>query len=279
MSESRILYTPRQHKRKQKKFSKKKLYIVRAFVGFVAFLAVCISMVRLSYFQLQKITVNGNGTEQDAHELETAIQNALSGNYALVIPKRFIFGVSAQYLAERLAAVLPRFETITVARQFPHAISVSYTKRTFFALLCNGAAQSDTHSCGYIDHTGFVYEDAPEASGSLIVKITSDLSEVKVGTRAIDESTTRQMALFGGGLQRIAGLRLTAYGLDSKAPDEFRMRVAEGFTLIVQKDGNPETVLHILRTVLDQEIKDKKPQIDYIDLRLGNKVFYKFKKT
>lgn len=246
-------------------------------IAFVALFAACVSVVRLSYFQIQEVRIVGDGLEQDAQELQTAINGVLSGNYAMVIPRRFIFGMNGQTLAQRLMAAMPRFETISVTKQFPNVLSVSYAKRTFFALLCNDAAQSDVHACGYIDRTGFVYEDAPEASGSLIVKVTSDLPSVKVGTRAIDEPTIKQMALFGEGVQRIAGLRLTAYELSVQTPNELRLHVADGFTLIVKKEGNPETVLHILYTVLDQEIKDKKSKLDYIDLRLGNKVFYKYK--
>lgn len=277
MTQSRILYTPRQHKRKQRKFSREKLRIMIVSIGFIVFLAACISAVRLSYFQIQEIRVSGGGTEQDAQELRAAIGDLLSGSYAMVIPRRFIFGMGGQNLEQRLLATLPRFETISVTKRFPHTLSVSYTKRTFFALLCNDAAKIDIHSCGYVDRTGFVYEDAPEASGSLILKIHSDLATVKVGTPAIDEATIKQMMLFGEDMQRIAGLRLTAYELTSQAPDELRVHVADGFTLIVKKEDNPETVLKILRTVLDQEIKDRRSKLDYIDLRLGNKVFFKLR--
>ncbi len=279
MSQSRILYTPRQQKQKPKKFSKEKLRAVLISVGSAVFLVACISFARLSYFQIQEIKFIGSGTEQDTQELRASIDNLLLGNYALVVPRRFIFGMSGRTLEQHLLATLPRFETISITKQFPHALSVSYVKRTFFALLCNDAASSDARACGYVDRTGFAYEDAPEASGSLIVKIKSDLPAVKVGTQAIDESTTRQMALFGGGMQRIAGLRLIAYELSMRAPDELRMHVADGFTLIVKKTDDPETVLRVLRTVLDEEIKDKKSKLEYIDLRLGNKVFYKFKKN
>lgn len=279
MTQSRILYTPRQQRRKPARFSKEKIRIILASMSFFVFFALCVNLARLSYFQIQEMKIVGNGTEQDAQELRTAINNLLSGSYALVIPKRFIFGVDGRKFERRLLAALPRFDTISITKQFPHALSVSYAKRIFFALLCNDAAKTDTHSCGYIDRTGFVYEDAPEASGSLIVKVKSDLPSVEVGTHAIDKQTVKQMALFGDGIGRIAGLRLIAYELAIQAPDELRMHVADGFTLIVKKDDNPETILRVLSTVLDEEIKADKSKLDYIDLRLGNKVFYKYKKS
>lgn len=284
MSQSRILYTPRERKQKQKKFSREKLWIIFAVAGFLVFFVLCVVVVRLSYFQIRDIAVNeipgdagALGTEQDNLDIRNALDTMLSGNYALVIPRRFVFAMSGSAMEDRLLAGFPRFEKIVVAKKIPHGLSVSYAKRIFFALLCNEASRTDVSYCGYIDRTGFVYADAPEASGSLIVKIKSDLADIKVGTRAIEEQTVKQMALFGDGMQSIAGLRLTSYELSTQAPDELRIRTADGFTLIVKKDGNPESILRILRTVLDQEIKDNKSKLDYIDLRLGNKVFYKYK--
>ncbi len=286
MPQSRILYTPRQPKRK--KFSKERLRILLAFAGLLALIGLCIGTVRLAYFRIRDVSVAeipGDigmiGTEQDAEELKAAIDGALSGSYVLIMPKRFIFGVSGRTLEQQLLVALPRLATVSVAKQFPHGLSVSYTKRIFFGLLCNDLNKTGIRSCGYIDRAGFVYEDAPEASGSLIVKVKSDLPSVKVGTHAIDEQTAKQMALFGDGVGRIAGLRLIAYELAVQAPDELRMHVAPpaggGFMLIVKKDDNPETILRVLRTVLDEEIKTDKSKLDYIDLRLGNKVFFKLR--
>lgn len=257
-----------------------------AVCGIAVLFAACIGAVRLSYFQIQEIKIDAiptfigvAGTDYDAKELETTINTMLSGWYGLVIPKRFVFSVNGRGLEQRLLAALPRFKTISITKHYPHTLAVSYAKRIFFALLCNDAAKTDTPSCGYIDTTGFVYVDAPDASGSLIVKIRSDIAEVKVGVQAIDESTIKQMALFGDGVKRIAGLRLLSYELTMQAPDELRLNIADGFTLIVKKDDNPETVLQILRTILTQEIKDSKSKLDYVDLRFGNKAFYKFKKN
>lgn len=289
MPESRILYTPRQPKRKQKKFSGEKLRVILAFAGFFALLALFGGAVHLPYFQIRDIEINEATTaagamitvERDERELRTVLDELLAGRKALVIPRRFIFAVGSRNLEERLLTALPRFESITVAKRFPHALSISYVKRIFFALLCSDRTKSEIRSCGYVDRTGFIYEDAPEASGSLIVKIQSDLPEVKIGMRAIDEATIRQMAIFGDGVRRISGLRLTAYELTRMAPDELRLRVAPStggeFTLIVKKNDDPESALQILQTVLVKEIKNRASRLDYVDLRLGSKVFYKYK--
>lgn len=250
--------------------------------GIVLIVALWAGLVHLPYLQVQEIRVVGSDTEEDAQDIQMKINGLLSGRYGFLIPKRFILGLNTRALEQNLLTALPRFEKIVVAKQFPHTLSVSYTPRVFFALLCHDVVETETIACGYLDRTGFIYEDAPEAFGSLILKIHSDFPAVKVGTRAIDERTVQQMALLGESIQGIAGLRLLGFELMLQAPDELRVRVAPpaggGFMLIVRKDDNPEAVLHILRTVLHEEIKDRKSKLDYVDLRFGNKVFYKFKR-
>ena len=40
---------------------------------------------------------------------------------------------------------------------------------------------------------------------------------------------------------------------------------------------NPDQTFGNLELVLDQDIKEKRPNLDYIDLRFGKKVFYMLK--
>jgi hypothetical protein len=47
--------------------------------------------------------------------------------------------------------------------------------------------------------------------------------------------------------------------------------------LILNVKDDYSRVFSVLKTVLENEIKDKAKDIDYIDLRFGNKVFYKYK--
>ena len=51
----------------------------------------------------------------------------------------------------------------------------------------------------------------------------------------------------------------------------------EGWSVIVTRAKEPELWLPVLRTLLTEEIKGRRNQLEYLDLRFGNKVFYKFR--
>jgi len=58
---------------------------------------------------------------------------------------------------------------------------------------------------------------------------------------------------------------------------EFRALTSDGFLLWINRDDDFAGVTKVLKTVLDEEIKDRRAELEYADLRFGNKVFYRYR--
>ena len=50
-----------------------------------------------------------------------------------------------------------------------------------------------------------------------------------------------------------------------------------GWEILLLEDTDPEAAYKNLELALEREIKDKIASLDYIDLRFGNRIFYKFR--
>ena len=61
-----------------------------------------------------------------------------------------------------------------------------------------------------------------------------------------------------------------------KKENIYELYTLDGWRVLANNQNNPNDLFINLTAVLD-EIKDKRQNLDYIDLRFGNKVFYKFK--
>jgi len=131
--------------------------------------------------------------------------------------------------------------------------------------------------CAYIDDEGFAYEEAPSSSGALVVKIRSDTPGVPVGSAAADPLLMRDMRFFGKEIASVTGSSFVEYRFFSHLPRQLELVSSEGFTLMVSREGDLANTLRVLKKVLEEEIKDQRSRLEYIDLRLGSKVFYKFK--
>lgn len=52
---------------------------------------------------------------------------------------------------------------------------------------------------------------------------------------------------------------------------------SEGWRIIFENSSSPEKLALLLFNILDKEIKDQRQNLDYIDLRLENRAYYKLK--
>ena len=62
-----------------------------------------------------------------------------------------------------------------------------------------------------------------------------------------------------------------------KKENIYEFYTQEGWKIILNDKNEPQSAYLNLITALDSNIKDKRPKLDYIDLRLGNKIYFKYK--
>ena len=110
-----------------------------------------------------------------------------------------------------------------------------------------------------------------------MLKLKSDAAEPQIGTIVLDQDLMNDLILLSAGLEKVAGIRPIAYEFLSKISSEIKVETNDGFKIIFKRGGDFNKSLQALKTVLEQEVKGKRSQLEYIDLRLGNKVFYKFR--
>lgn len=132
-------------------------------------------------------------------------------------------------------------------------------------------------TCGYMDSTGIVYESAPEPRGNLIIVIRTDTQDTAMPRQAVDIGAMAQIRALAEKLPTETGVTPAGFELHTRVPSEIRASASEGFTLVFRREDDVSATLRVLKRVLNEEIKDKRKHLDYIDLRFGNKVFYKLR--
>ena len=131
--------------------------------------------------------------------------------------------------------------------------------------------------CAYVDTDGVAYQRSPISSGFLIMKISTDASSTPIGDDLIERASIERMIRLKRELPATVGLSITSYELMAAIPHEIRAMTNKGFALVVKDSDDVNNMIRVLKTVLEKEIGSRRKNLDYIDLRFGNKVFYKFK--
>lgn len=271
---SRIVYTSA---RASKKASSRRVAFLAVVGAGMLFLAVGVVFVcRMPSAQIRRITLTGMKTLEEA-VLRERIDAGLEGARAWVLPRGSFFLASAGAIASDLEKNFPRIENAAVVKKFPDALDVAITERVLWGVFCNSLESSSTPACVYIDSSGIAYEEAPELEGKLLVIVRSDSGGGALGAAVADPAVMSQMRTLIRELSDKADIMITGFILSSRVPSEIRAVSSEGFTLIFTREDDISAGLDVLKRVLTGEIKDRRNKLDYIDLRFGNKVFYKLR--
>lgn len=210
-------------------------------------------------------------------ELRETTAAMLDGRYAGIIPRRSYFVARSSAIEEKLLQTFPQIKSALVEKKFPDALNIAVEERKIWGIACNGLLKPEEPDCVYVDTTGFGTGDSPSSSGSLILKIKTDIDDLRPGTQIFDRVVVEKILVLEKEVERILGSEIVGYEIPTKISGEVRVDVADGFRLLFVLDDTLDHQFGVLKTVLEKEIQNKRSQLSYIDLRFGNKVFYKWK--
>lgn len=271
---NRIVYAPSGAFKKRR--GRKIFFYVAIGTVLVVLPVSMVLIVRTSALQINKVMLHGVRT-LDEQAVRERIGTHLAGMRALVLRESFFFFANTDAIASDLERAFPRIEHATAVKNFPDKLEVMIMERTFWGIFCNGSQGSSTPVCAYIDSAGVVYERAPEPQGKLIMVIRSDTEDTAIPRQAVDSGAMAQISALVEKLPTETGIPVASFELRSRVPSEIRASASEEFTLIFKREDDVSATLRVLQRVLNEEIKSKRSRLDYIDLRFGNKVFYKLR--
>ncbi len=253
------------------------------FAGVFLFLSAGVSaLFYVPKFRVQNVSVRGNAV-LSGNEIAAEVSDALNGRYYGIFPRGNILLVPKEEIISRLLSAFPRIKKVSLDRDFPDSLIVNITERKPAALFCGeepeepaspptspspGGNQSEPEGgCSFIGEDGAVFEKAADFSGSVYVKFYGKKNTKKV---PFFEKLARFAAAASG---EGADISKVVFGKD--ALREFYS--SEGWRVLLNEGDDFEKAAANLKLALEEQIKEKRKNLDYIDLRFGKKVYYKFK--
>lgn len=270
---SRVVYSRKPEPKKP--IPKAIWYALAAFIALGILSAGVWYFINLPYFRVDRIDVSGV-YQLPALDIERAAREALAGKQWFIFPKNNFFLISSYRTRDHLREAFPQAAKISVEKKFPNRLIVAVEERTLWGVVCTRPdAALPPESCFYIDRRGMAYEELASVEGWLIPIIYIP-EKSALGTRVVPEATLDFFNQAKGALVAING-NLILLAVSSSTPSDIRLTLSENWDILVSSSRPPSEWMKILRTVLDKDIGDKRSNLEYVDLRFGNKVFYKFK--
>jgi cell division septal protein FtsQ len=223
---------------------------------------------------IASVSVSGGSTVPH-EQVEEKVIAALSGNYALLIPKRFSFLYPKEAITDAVNT-LPRVHNAAVARESLTQLSVTFEEYTPYALWCDSAATSTAaESCLFIDSEGFAYAEAPPLRGETLIRFVVDGRLPERGVHVYDRETLQKYHLLVEAIEARHEHHLRA--MTETKDGDVLLHLNQGVDLWITRDANIEEVFENLESILQApEFVDRPLEsFEYIDLRFGNKVYVK----
>lgn len=277
MRSKSVLDTPRLRELRQKrKIALRK----RVIIIIASFLCLFIGMgllSRMHQFSIQRIIISGNKIV-DAQELESFTQDVLGGYYLWLYPKSNVMIYPTRELKREILDKFKRIEHVDMSVDADQNLYLSLRERGASYVWCDTGSK-----CFFTDEYGYVFDEAPYFSGPVYLKFTGGLDTTHpIIGQNVFSGVFHDIAIFA---ETISSLGLVATSVDIKSEQEIEISLTEYGDRVARVIFNPthdlQRMLENLKTALESEplkgeLEKNRPNLVYIDLRFGNKVYYKF---
>ena len=233
-----------------------------------------IYVIHLPAFSIQAIEVTG------AHEVsDTAIkqyaQTLLDDGQIHLIPKRMIFAYPKIAIAAGLRQQFPRLSSAFVSRPslFSTTLDIAVTERALYAAWCT---DSSAVSCYDMDATGFLYAPLDLATSTGYISFFGGVMkpESPIGLYMTPDYFDQVKQFISG--MTAAGFHVQSFAMLSDK--DFDVVLDTGLHVRGSFDYAADDMIGNLTAAMGaNSIAGKEDSLEYIDLRFGNRVYFKLK--
>jgi len=285
-----ILNSPRLLELKKKR---RKIFLNKVLIFTLIFLVIFIGLAylsRVSALNISSVEIINNKVI-DTENIKNSVDIELSGFYLWFFPKKNILLYSKNSIKEKLMNEFPRIKDVNISLQEEKKLEVSITERTALYTWCGETLPeietgSTTSECYFLDDSGYIFAEAPYFSGEVYFKFFGSINQKNesfVGSSFYPD-TFQKIISFKNTLEDI---KLKPVALLMAEDGNIKMFLSSetsvmGPVILFQTDSDFKKIVENLETALDTDplktnFKDKYSLLEYIDLRFGNRVYYKFK--
>jgi len=258
---------------------------IRVFI----FALTLLTIVSLSSFvahrhniQIREVRLTG-GVLVTESDVQKVVDTVLSGKYFYIYPRNNAFIYPHDELVAELKHGLQRIDTVSVGVEDFHILTVVITERKPSALWCDDG-NPDMEKCYFMDDTSTVFADAPVFSGDAYFKYYGSLSTTTAGGGVIGGrymASSTQFTDISAFVSSVLAVGLRPQYLLQKDGGEYSLVIHNGGHIYFDTRESLSKVTQNMNILLNSDAYRKAVSatstLDYIDLRFGNKVYYKLK--
>jgi len=256
------------------------------FLLFVLALGLLIYFVVFSdFFQLKEIQIRGNEkikTQDILNVVESKAEKSIGIGSIKIFSSKSLILLSSKNIEAEVLAQFPQIGSAHTKRRIPRALIVEVHEREPFAEICQPSGE-----CFIVDHLGVAFEKSAilkeeedtevnvlEVRKQGLVLWLEQQKDIYLGELAISSDFLQSIDIACRNIEQGLGLSIQKTTLSEGGKVD--IKTEQGFKIYFNIERNIEDQLFNLQLVLEEKISAKDLLgLEYIDLRFGNRVYYK----
>jgi len=235
------------------------------------------SFVFSNFLEVTEIEISGLET-LDREEIELGVREIISEKYLGIIPKNNIVFILTKGFNQELVERFKKIETIETSKNFPNKISINIKERKLILILCSQG------NCFFVDKSGYAYAsvnfNSEEVQQNKLVKLIDESGKlISEGDLVLRPGFVEFIFSIADEIKENSNVEITnEYRSKSLISEEVIVQTGKGWDIYLSSSFPVEKSARILKTILNKQISLKEANnLEYIDLRSENKVFYRMK--
>lgn len=244
----------------------KKLKILFFSLFFFCLILTAIWLIFIShFFNIQDIYFSEN-TILNRDNVENIISNiapfGLSENLIILSKSR---------LKSELLSAFPSITDIIIKKTLFHTLTINFQKRIQLGIWCND------NNCYYFDKEGIAFDEAPQTEGSLILKIEDNSkNNISLGGKILSSDQINFIIAFSNKIAENNKFKILKFKIKPNPSVDLEAVTDKNWLIYLDEKQEPITAANNLLTILEEAVKNA-GNLEYIDLRIPSRIFYKLK--
>lgn len=298
-------------RRRLKRWTRRFLIFLGVFLASTGLIS---GVLGLEPINIAKIQIEGNSVVS-SDNIESFIEDQVAGSYFSLFPKRNIFIYPENSIKQKALADFERLKEFELKREGLSAIAAKVKERKPYKVWCppsslgvstsapveveNATSSPDNsevheegikeevrgedpskNNCYFLDKTGFIFDKAPSFTDKVYFKYytikPTESERSPKGEKVLSDKNFIRVESF---LNLLKKLDFKPVKIVHKQHNDYEIYLSSGGGIRFSLDQDLEEVAEALQVSLNSEVFEEKSldQLQYLDLRFNNKVFYKFK--
>lgn len=253
---------------------KRKKVFLKILIWLTVALAVLVGLIYFFFFSkvfnVREVSIN-NSSFVGNKEIREVVDKYLEQKFLFFERFSNIFLVDSDKLQTVISESFPQAKNVSISKKYLHGLLISLERKETAGIWCFKDGR-----CYYFDREGTAFDSAIDSDGSIYLSIYDETKTIEnLGEKVAEKSLIDYIF---DTKREVEKLKIAVAEIVIPSGELFRINIktGENWELYLNTQENLQNQINSLKIFLSQKIsQEKRLQLQYIDVRIPNRVYYK----